>query len=287
MKNTQPFRHIFNLAILIFLLSVLSACRGTKSIVTSEVKENTTLKIYNQIVNNQLQYTTLAARFNISFTDANGTQQAKGNLQMVKDSAIWFSITPGLGIELIRVLLTTDSIKMINRLNSTYFCGKYDLVKKFTGASVYYDDIQAILTNNIFLYNAWADGNQIEKYETNIEENSYCLKSVSSKDWMDLTSNSYSGNKPTVQSIHVIPEVYSITSNNIFDFATSDALDINYSDFRELGDSRRVFPYKIEVIAHIKSKTNNFELEYTTIEINKKVNLQFKIPEKYKAMELR
>ena len=51
----------------------------------------------------------------------NGNQYPiNAQLRMRKDSVIWISASAFLGIEAARLLLTPDSFKMINRLNSTY-----------------------------------------------------------------------------------------------------------------------------------------------------------------------
>ena len=47
------------------------------------------------------------------------------NLRIKRDSVIWMSISPGLGIEVARVYITPDSLKFINRINNTYFKGDY------------------------------------------------------------------------------------------------------------------------------------------------------------------
>ena len=49
---------------------------------------------------------------------------------MLRDSAIWLSISPLLGIEAVRVLLTKDSVKALDRLNNIYYseCKGYLIV---------------------------------------------------------------------------------------------------------------------------------------------------------------
>ncbi|MBK6894893.1 MAG: DUF4292 domain-containing protein [Flavobacteriales bacterium] len=41
----------------------------------------------------------------------------------MRDSAVWVSITPALGIEVARALLTTDSLFLIDKIHDTYWLG--------------------------------------------------------------------------------------------------------------------------------------------------------------------
>lgn len=45
----------------------------------------------------------------------------KANVRMAKDSAVWFSISPALGIEVARALLTTDSLHLLSKIPDNKF----------------------------------------------------------------------------------------------------------------------------------------------------------------------
>ena len=54
------------------------------------------------------------------------------NIRMQKDSVIWISATALLGIEAVRLLITPDSFKMINRLISEeYFTLDYNRTTRY------------------------------------------------------------------------------------------------------------------------------------------------------------
>ncbi len=46
---------------------------------------------------------------------------------MEKDKAIFLSVAPFLGIEVARVLITPDTVKFINRLQSRFFVGDIEI----------------------------------------------------------------------------------------------------------------------------------------------------------------
>ena len=45
----------------------------------------------------------------------------KANVRMAKDSAVWLSISPALGIEVARALLTTDSLQLLSKIPDNKF----------------------------------------------------------------------------------------------------------------------------------------------------------------------
>ncbi|MFD2037635.1 DUF4292 domain-containing protein [Belliella marina] len=60
----------------------------------------------------------LNAKARIVIEDQNGkTTRGTLNIRAKKDSVIWFSVTPGLGIEALRGIITTDKIRVKDRIN--------------------------------------------------------------------------------------------------------------------------------------------------------------------------
>lgn len=65
-----------------------------------------------------LDFEYLTARGRIVIEEANGkTTRGTINLRAKKDSIIWFSVTPGLGLEAFRGAVTRDKVRLKDRLN--------------------------------------------------------------------------------------------------------------------------------------------------------------------------
>ena len=56
----------------------------------------------------------------------------QAHIKICKDSLIWISISPALGIEVARVLIEPDTVRFINRIEGTYFTGDFGFLSKFT-----------------------------------------------------------------------------------------------------------------------------------------------------------
>jgi len=100
------------------LLLTIYSCRTMKKetikpqhTVEKEVDKN----LLNNIINNNVSFENIAIRFNASVTTNKQNQNLKGNLVVKKDSIIWISITPIMGIEIFRIIITQDSVKFVNK----------------------------------------------------------------------------------------------------------------------------------------------------------------------------
>jgi hypothetical protein len=69
---------------------------------------------------------------------------------MRKDSLIWISITPALGIEMIRVMITPDSLKYLSKIpdNKFYYTGTFEDVNRLIGTAFDFEMLQQLLVGN-------------------------------------------------------------------------------------------------------------------------------------------
>ena len=71
-------------------------------------------------------------------------QGANVSLRMRRDSIIWFSGSLA-GIEGVRAVLTRDSVRVLNRIEHTYFSGGYAYLSKVLNVPVSFAQMQALL----------------------------------------------------------------------------------------------------------------------------------------------
>ena len=84
------------------------------------------------------------------FGTADESNSFKATIRMRKDSLIWVSITPALGIEMIRVMISPDSMKYISKIpdNKFYYLGTFEDVNKLVGTSFDFEMLQQLLVGN-------------------------------------------------------------------------------------------------------------------------------------------
>ncbi len=125
------------------ILLLFSAC--SKKVVSTS---DTAAEMKEFKVNN-LDFNYLTANSKIKFSDGKKNMSASANIRMKKDSIIWISVTPGLGIEAARGLITRDSVLFINRLNREYTAYSFQDLSRQFNFDITFDLIQAALLGNM------------------------------------------------------------------------------------------------------------------------------------------
>ncbi len=113
------------------IVLLLSSCKSTRPLMKAPLKEEGPEYLYSKLKENELRFDWLSVKFDASYSEKRNSTDFKGQVRIRKDSLIWVSITPALGIEYFRMVITTDSVKYVNRFNKEYFVGDYALVSRF------------------------------------------------------------------------------------------------------------------------------------------------------------
>lgn len=97
---------------------------------------------------NRINYTTFSGKAAVDYTENNKTTSFDLKLNMFKDSLIWGSAIGPLGIEVIRILVTKDSVKILNRLSREYTARSISFLREQTGLPVTLSTLQDLLIGN-------------------------------------------------------------------------------------------------------------------------------------------
>ena len=206
-------------------------------------------------------------------TDINKqTNSFSANLRIKKDSAIWMSISPALGIEVARALITPDSLKFINRLSGTYFKGDYRFLNNLLQIEVNFKMVESILLGNAYLHYS------VENY-LGATENEELILSTLKKRKIRRESELETPQILT-QEIWYSPLKGKIVRMEMQDYRPVRKFTVNYLNFEEVDDLR--MPNKLTVVAQA-AKLVNIDLEYSRMTVNKELNLPFNIPDNYEA----
>ncbi|HSH51202.1 MAG TPA: DUF4292 domain-containing protein [Bacteroidales bacterium] len=73
------------------------------------------------------------------------TNRLRANFKIKPDSAMLVSLSNSLGIEIVRAVITPDSIKFIDRINRNYLAGKYPVIAAMYNIPVDYKLLQDAL----------------------------------------------------------------------------------------------------------------------------------------------
>lgn len=264
MKYTKLFY------ILLIISPLLFSCKIKKKFERKRSAEMS--EIYANIINKYIDYETLLIKASTQFENKNKKLNLKGTIKIQKDSLIIISISPGLGIEVARIMFTKDSLFILDRISSQFTKANYKYINDTYNIYVGYKDIQAILTNELFIY-------PLENENAIGEEfvNSFNIRA--NKETLDLYRKT---DKLIENLISINTENYTIKKYIINDVRNKKNLNIEFEDIysEEFGN----LPKRISVVSYVDNKFIKIKLNYSKIVKNKNLNFSFRIPSKYKTI---
>ncbi|MCF8369073.1 MAG: DUF4292 domain-containing protein [Bacteroidales bacterium] len=265
------------LLLFLIIFPILYSCKTSRQIAKGPLKEYGADYLFTKLKENELKFDWIEARFNIDLIIDQKKTNFKGQIRMRKDSAIWVSFSPAMGIEMARLLITTDSVKFINRLNKSYFLGDYRVVNNWLKTNVDYDVLQSILLGNDLTY--YEDG----KFRASYDSKEYHLVTAGRSKLKKYIRTQDDAERIYIQNIYLDPETFKITHLKMKELRKeTEKLNANYSDFQLLGD--QLFPYMIqyEIMADFEIFV---DLNCSRIELDQPQKFPFKISSKYSPMQ--
>ncbi len=265
-------RYFIYIAIVILTLSI-GSCR-TRKLIKEPLKEEGAEYLFKKLKESELKYTDLSLRFEADLTLDKKNNSFKGNVRIKKDSLIWVSINPMFGIEAFRILFTTDTVKMINKLNNTYFIGDYSMVNHMFSTPFDFDMLQSLITGNDFSYY------ENDIFKAGIDGGLYKLTTLGRRKLKKYVKNQVDNDKILVQDIWLDPATFKIVRQQWKEIKNNNSkLLFSYTDF-VLADDNQSFPGTLhcEITAE---NTVILNIRYSKVQINKPFQFTFNIPENY------
>ena len=122
---------------------------STTSSVAAITKSDETY--FASILDRSFHFQTFSARLNLGYSGPQQEFNARTQLKMSCNDRMQISIQPFLGIEVFRIELTNDSIKILDRMNKRYAIDNYIRLKKDMAIDINFQNLQALMTNQLFV----------------------------------------------------------------------------------------------------------------------------------------
>lgn len=269
----------FSVMAAVFLF-LLPGCKTAQKSVEPKVKEEhktvdkNAPDLQELISENAFKAITFSAKAAVKADVGDQATSFNINLRLKTDSIIWISISPLLGIEVARVMITRDSVKFLDRLNNKYSVSDFEFLNDLLHMSVDFDIIQGVLTGNLFSYKK-------NKFNSVYLEEKYYILSTLSKRKLKRSLEDMDPNKPVVQDLYVDGTTYRITHLSVEDQKVQKYLLIDYDDHRQTEGGLFPFHSNTEVKAE---KNVKIDIKYTKITLNNNLEFPFTIPSGYEKM---
>jgi hypothetical protein len=212
----------------------------------------------------EIDFKYLSAKAKIKYKDADNDLAATAHIRIKKDSLIWLSIVPALGIEASRCLITIDSIFMLDRINNQFQSYSYSSLEQKINIHLNYHILQSMLLGSLPFPKTKKD---ILSKSQNKEY--FILKQAID----DMEIENY------IKSTSMKLEKFDIRESK-----TNKDLQVVYSNFLPLNNFFFPFEYHVSVTypANNNLQHTSIAIEYNKVELpDKDLNFPFNIPNKF------
>ena len=179
---------------------------------------------------------------------------------MYKDSAIWLSANAVLGIEAIRVLVTKDSVKLLNKLEKTYTARSIDYLQEVTALPLNLKTLQDLIIGNP----VYLDSNVVSYSRS---DNDIAIVSIGNwfKNLLTFNNNDGAIQRSKLDDV---------------DISRSRTADLTYTDYET--KKGPLFATKRRITIAEKKKLD-IKLDFKNYDFNGEVSFPFSIPRNYSA----
>lgn len=262
----------------IILLLFLASCSVQKKAYKAPLKEEGEGFLLSKMQENESKFETFSAKALVDIINDGKTTPIKVNIRIRKDSAIWVSISAGIGLEVARILLTNDTVMYLNRLEKSYFVGNYKFVNQMIHAEVNFDIVQSLLTGNDF---EWYDYHNLK---ASISGDQYQLESAHRRQLKKYLRSPDCNSQVIYQSMWLNAENFKIERIKIKEIKNENKRIVaEYSDFINENGQKIPSQYNITISAQ---KEVMIDASLLKISLDKKLTFPFKIPSKYIEIQI-
>ena len=258
-------------------LFFIESCSPARKIMKAPIREEGADFLFAKLKEKELKFNWFSAKFSAEYSNKGKENSFSGQIRIRKDSLIWISLTPMLGIEAVRLMISQDSVKMINRLNDTYFIGDYEYVNRFLNTNIDFDLLQAFLLGNDLQF--YEDG----KFRASIDRGEYKLSTGERQKLKKFVRNSQENLKIFIQNLWLDPVNFKITHADVKEIRRDNIkLESSYGDFEPL--EGQLFPRKMSYIIWADN-TIRVKTDFSKMTLNIPMQFPFKIPASYQPVK--
>jgi len=258
------------------LMFFLHACKTRHIAPRAPLKEDGEEYLFGKLKENEFKYEWLRFKFSANVKSDKRSNSFSGNVRIKRDSLIWISVSPMIGIEAARFLITNDSVKVINRLEATYFLGNFRVLNQMVDSDFDFDMLQAFLTGNDFSYY------ENDKFKSSVDhgEKMYKLSTVGRRKLKKYTTDT--NTEPLIEDIWLDPETFKIRKLKVNRFTENKKFEALYNGFTEING--QLYPNNIEYNINAENKIS-ISLSIKGVEYDQPMEFPFSIPGRYSQSE--
>ncbi len=229
---------------------------------TKTVNATTGKDIFAKVISNKIDFNYFNGKVRIEYEGKEGGDEATAFIRLKKDSAMWLSLRGALGIEGFRVLITRDSVKVMNLLKKNVQYRSISYLQEVTGIPFDFATMQDMVVGNpVFI-----DSNVIS-YKVNANNEMLVLLSGS------IFKNLITLDNTDFKILH--------SKLDDIDIARNRTCDITFGNYQNAGGI--LFSTSRKILLAERSKLN-INLDFKQYSFNQPISFPFNIPKNYKRL---
>jgi Domain of unknown function (DUF4292) len=214
-----------------------------------------------QLQKNSIVYKTFSAKIKLDIETSKGKKpDLVANIRMIKDSAVWISISATiLNIEVFRALITKDSVILVDKNEREVHYRSIGYLQELTDIPFDLKTIQDLLVGNPIFFNE--NNMSIKKFDK------YLLISSVGGDFKNLIT-------------YALPDnLLQHSKLDDLDIMQNRTADFTYDDYNN--SNGIPFATRRQIIASEKNKLD-IRMNFKQYEFNKELSVSFNVPKNYK-----
>ncbi len=256
----------------VLMMFLFAACKSPAGTITSNTEiMKTEEAFFASVLDHSFQFNTLSARMKLDFSGMKNEFSSRVHLKMIYNDCLQLSVQPILGIEMLRIEITNDSIKILDRMNKRYMVDSYENLKGETKIDFNFQNLQALFTNRLFV--PGEDGISTKHYRN--------FRISKNNNLAELKLKDRSGSFYTFTA----DGEEKLLSTMIKNKRQTQTVTWDYSDFQTIGKQR--FPMKMTTRLLAENQIQGTAIfTFSTPEINNPLKMDFNIPSGYTKVTL-
>ncbi|HSQ43490.1 MAG TPA: DUF4292 domain-containing protein [Ginsengibacter sp.] len=271
-------KYLITIVSCLLIIYLFSSCRSTKKLQTAVSRKDTQLVIaptpvktdslknavgiLKSLEKNRINFSTFSAKIKVQYEDYKGKQpDFNAFVRLYKDSVLWISINATfLSIEAFRILITKDTIIILNKLNKQVEYHPFNYIEDIAHIPLNFATLQDLIIGNPIYV-----GDSVVSYRQT--ENRVLVGTV----------GEFFKNLLTISADNDLLERSKLDD---IDVGQNRTADLSYGEYEK--NNGFYFATYREITVAEKTKVD-INLNYKQYDFNKELSFPFSIPRNYKT----
>lgn len=257
-------KKILILVLIIFSVLINFSCKSVKVLPDgSPIKNLNNKNLIGKINELKPKFKNFRSNIRVNFQNKISNYQVNLNLRIIDKEALW--ISANMLVPIAKLLITDKKIKFFEKFQKNFFEEDLENLNTYLGFNVQFETIK-----NLFVGSPLSDFEKI-KFDRVDNEKFYKISYLSP-------------NKKFNYVYSFDPKTF-LMNQQVIDFDNSrKKITIKYLRYQKI--NYKSYPKVVNIIFEDDNEITKIELDFEKIDLPKKLNIPFKIPEGYKKLIL-